>query len=181
MLTASLLLIVGCESKTPAPAAEPAAEAAKEAPAGKTEMAAAADNKAADPEAEAAAGAGQCPNELKSYSEFVDQYIGYMEKISGGDMSAMAQAQPLMQKAQKAAMDLQSAKLEGDCLKRFVAIQGRMSMAAAKMAGTGKAAVKEIEVANEDLGEAADQVACMQGCNGIADPMTKMKCLQGCQ
>ena len=198
LITVSSFLIVGCEAKDPAPEeapkaepaaaekAEPAAaDKAEPAAADKAEPAAAGQNQAPAPGAEAAAAGGDCPSELKSYSSFVDEYIAYMEKVGKGDLTALNQAQPLMQKAQKAGQDLQRANLQGGCLQEFVAIQGRMTKAAARMAGAAPPDIKQLEVANEQLGKAAgkaaNQMACIQGCNSVTDPAAKMACIQGCQ
>jgi hypothetical protein len=129
-----------------------------------------------------------CGQDLKEYGAFVDEYIVYMQKVSAGDMSAMAQAQGIMQKSEKASQDIlklqKDGKLDIPCFKKYQEINNRMTNAAMEMSGASeeekeeRAELEEVQKASD---KAMDNLGCIQACQTETDPMKQMTCIQGCQ
>lgn len=125
-----------------------------------------------------------CGKELKDYGAFVDEYIKYMEKVSGGDLSAMTQVQGLMEKSQKVSekiMKLQTdGKLDIPCFKKYQEINNRMTNSAMKMSGASEKDKKELEDVQKAADDAMDSLGCMEKCQKETDPMKSATCMQGC-
>lgn len=72
---------------------------------------------------------------LDSYEDYVDQYIDYMKKVNKGDMSAMADAPALMEKAQEWGSKMENSK--GDMtarqISRMTEIMNKMNIAISDM------------------------------------------------
>ena len=102
--------------------APPAAEAEKSADAGKPT---------------ATGGSAQCDDQLKEYSDFVDEYIVLMEKASKGDLSALQKYPALLEKAEASSKELdvlhKDGNIDADCWKKYNEINNRMTNAACSM------------------------------------------------
>lgn len=72
---------------------------------------------------------------LDSYEDYVDQYISYMKKVSKGDMSAMADAPALMEKAQEWGDEMENTKEEMTArqMARMSTISNKMTIAMSDM------------------------------------------------
>lgn len=72
---------------------------------------------------------------LESYEEYVDQYISLMKKAANGDMSALAEYQSFMQKAQELGEKMEKAKgdLSASQLAKYQKINMKMLEAAQNM------------------------------------------------
>ncbi len=72
---------------------------------------------------------------LKSYEEYVDQYIKLMKKAKDGDMSAMTEYAEYMEKATDLSEKMEKAESEMSSaqMAKFMKIQAKLSQAAANM------------------------------------------------
>lgn len=72
---------------------------------------------------------------LKSYEEYVDQYIKMMKKAKDGDMSAMTEYAEYMEKATELSEKMEKAESEMSSaqMAKFMKIQAKLSQAAANM------------------------------------------------
>ena len=72
---------------------------------------------------------------LDSYEDYVDQYISYMKKVSKGDMSAMADAPALMEKAEEWGHKMENTKEEMTArqMARMSTISNKMTIAMSDM------------------------------------------------
>ena len=130
------------------------------------------------------ASSGSCDQQLKDYSDIVDEYIDLMKKANNGDLSALQKYPNLLKKAEKSGKELEvlhkDGKIDAACWKKYNAINNRMSEAAMDMSGASaedKKELKELQKAND---KAVDQAACLQNCQTISDPMQQSTCITGC-
>ena len=72
---------------------------------------------------------------LKSYEEYVDQYIKLMKKAKDGDMSAMTEYAEYMEKATELSEKMEKAESEMSSaqMTKFLKIQTKLTQAAANM------------------------------------------------
>lgn len=72
---------------------------------------------------------------ITEYGEFYDQYIEYIKKVKEGDMSAMADLQEIMTKAQEISSKVENAKdeLTDEQLQKFAEVQKKLLEAAKEM------------------------------------------------
>lgn len=82
-------------------------------------------------------GSAEMDKMLDSYEQYVDQYISFMKKAQGGDMSVMAEYPAMMEKAEEWGQSIQDAQEAGEVspaqMKRMLKIQAKMTEAAADM------------------------------------------------
>ena len=127
---------------------------------------------------------GSCDQQLKAYSDFVDEYIALMKKASKGDASALQKYPALLEKAEKSGKELEvlhkDGKIDAACWKKYNAINNRMSEAAMDMSGASAEDKKELKELQKASDKAVDQAACMQNCQTISDPMQQANCITGC-
>ena len=177
-------------SVEPAPAtkvSKPAEKPAKAKPLPPPPPAEAKSEAEAKPEAEPAAAeaeqaGGDCPAAMDEYEAFVDKYVSYIKKAADGDVSALAEVASLMEQADKAGKELASAQgdLTVDCLKKYNAINKKMTDAAMEMSKATPAQQAEVDAAQEAADKALEAAGCMEKCQGITDPMKAATCMQGC-
>lgn len=127
----------------------------------------------------------ECGQELKDYEAFVDEYIEYMEKVSAGDLSAMAKAGEIMAKSDSASQEIINLQASGDfdipCFQKYQEINNRMTTAALEMSGASEEDKAEIEEMQEATNEALNSLGCLEACQTETDPMTQLSCIQDCQ
>lgn len=72
---------------------------------------------------------------LDSYEDYVDQYVSYMKKLSKNDMSAMADAPALMEKAEEWGNKMENTKDEMTArqMARMTTISNKMTIAMSDM------------------------------------------------
>ena len=156
------------------------------------------------PPAEATKADEDCPAAVDAYAKFVDKYVDYIKKAADGDMSALTDVASLMEQANKAGKELASAQtdLTAGCLKKYTAINKKMTDAAMEMSkalpnqtvsidaaqkaaeksmdAAQKAAEKSMDVAQQAAEKALEAAGCMEKCQGMTDPMKAATCMQGC-
>lgn len=172
-------LMVGCGGAEEPPP-PPAKKVAKTAPPPKPPPPA---KPAPAPEENAeAAPSGDCPAAMAEYEKFVDKYVSYVKKAADGDVSALADAGPLMSQADKAGKELAAAQgdLSVECLKKYNAINKKMTDAALEISNATPAQKVEVEAAQQAADKALEAAGCMEKCQGITDPMKAATCMQGC-
>ena len=125
---------------------------------------------------------GACPAAMDEYEAFVDKYVKYIKKAADGDVSALAEVGSLMEQADKAGKELANAQgdLTVDCLKKYNAINKKMTDAAMEMSKASPAQQAEVDAAQKAADAALDAAGCMQKCQGMTDPMKAATCMQGC-
>lgn len=74
---------------------------------------------------------------LKEYEKFVDNYISMVKKVAKGDMSVMAKMNDYMESAESLSrkIDNCSGSMNSSQMQRYMKITGKMTEAAADMAG----------------------------------------------
>jgi hypothetical protein len=174
---AFLFTACGESAETPAPVVQ---KEAKKAPA--TKPPPPAKKSAPPPAAEEKEASGDCPAAMAEYEKFVDKYVVYIKKAAGGDLSAMTGMTSLMGQADKAGKELAAAQgdLTVDCLKKYNAINKKMTDAAMEMSKATPTQKVEVDAAQKAAEKALDAAGCMQKCQGITDPMKAATCMQGC-
>jgi hypothetical protein len=90
-----------------------------------------------------------------------------------------------MSKAEKAGQEIvqleKDGKIDTICLKKYNKINQKMAKAAMELSGASNEEMKEMEEINQATDKATDQLACMEKCQSISDPMNQMTCIQSCQ
>ena len=134
----------------------------------------------AEPVTTAPPSANSCEDQLKSYSEMVEEYIALTKKATAGDASAVQEYPNVLTKAQKSGQELQDlykeGKIDADCWKQYNTITNKMNQAAMEMNNATKKD-KQNKKENEN---AMDQASCLKKCQGLTDPTKMSSCMTKC-
>ena len=97
---------------------------------------------------------------LNEYEKFVDNYISMVKKVAKGDMSVMAKMNDYMESAESLSrkIDNCSGSMNSSQMQRYMKITGKMTEAAADMAGGGANSEEMMENA---MNNAADMLKDM--------------------
>ncbi len=97
---------------------------------------------------------------LNEYEKFVDNYISLVKKVAKGDMSAMTKMNDYMESAESLSrkIDNCSGSMNSSQMQRYLKITGKMTEAAADMAG---GVVNSEEMMENAMNNAADMLKDM--------------------
>ncbi len=99
---------------------------------------------------------------LKEYEKFVDNYISMVKKVAKGDMSVMAKMNDYMESAESLSrkIDNCSGSMNSSQMQRYMKITGKMTEAAADIAG---GVANSGELMENAMNNAADMLDALDG------------------